>query len=365
MVRGLSTARTVHPRSVRPFAPHTPVMICVVLVFCLGFWSSSSLAAGPAGRGVCQRYASTTGNDHGPGSLGRPFRTPQRLVASLHAGRTGCLFGGVYSGGGRLTFTHGGAPGAPLTLRSVPGQSARLALGGIVRVAPGATDITLRDLDIDGTANADVTVWIQGDRTRLEHDLIGNGNAGMSCVIIGDGVSVTIARNRFHQCGTPAHGNQDHAIYAADTHDSHITENVFWGTTGWAVHLYPDAQRTLVMRNVIDDNGRGIVVGGDDSTASSDNLITQNVISNALDEYLVQSYWAGPVGTGNRVEHNCLYRGALGTIIAPRLGFEATGNVVAAPRYEDAAAHDYRMFPGSRCLSLVGGDIATRARSGT
>ena len=102
-----------------------------------------------------------------------------------------------------------------------------------------------------------------------------------------------------------------------------------------------------------------MIVGGDRSTASSGNRIVQNVIADSRVDDLVHSYWEGPVGTGNLVEGNCLFRGATGTIVEPRIGFAATGNLDADPGFRDPAARDYRLRGRGRCARLVGGDIAS------
>jgi hypothetical protein len=71
----------------------------------------------------CARYASPSGSDRNPGTRARPFRTAQRLVRSLKAGRTGCLRRGRYRaepGDYVLRFGRAGAPGAPITVRGYP-----------------------------------------------------------------------------------------------------------------------------------------------------------------------------------------------------------------------------------------------------
>jgi hypothetical protein len=335
-------------------------------------------AARPAAAAACDMYAAPTGYDSEsdalfrplsipgfgrPGSFGAPFASPQKLVDSLSAGQTGCLRGGTYVGRGRLNFSRGGRSGAPLTLASFPGESARL-LYATVHVEAGSDYVTLRDLDIDGSSNPDVTVWVEGNHSVVQGNRIGNANAGMSCLIVGENATITVTANVFHDCGRYADGNQDHAIYAAHTRDATIVDNVFWGASGWAIHLYPDARRTLVAHNVIDDDGGGVIFAGDGSTASSDNTVQQNIITNATAQYLLQSSWAGPVGTGNLASQNCLSQGRLGDI-GPESGFSATANATADPDYLDAADHDYRLAPDSPCLAVVGYDTAAKLTTTT
>jgi hypothetical protein len=102
-----------------------------------------------------------------------------------------------------------------------------------------------------------------------------------------------------------------------------------------------------------------VIFAGDGSTGSSDNTVQQNIITNATAQYLLQSSWAGPVGTGNLASQNCLSQGHLGDI-GPQNGFSATANATADPDYLDAADHDYRLAPDSPCLAVVGYDTAAK-----
>jgi hypothetical protein len=219
--------------------------------------------------------------------------------------------------------------------------------------------VTLRGLEIDGSANPDVTVWVQGSDVLLEDNSIGNANLGMSCLIIGDDATVTVRSNRFGGCGRYEDGNQDHAVYAAHTRALQVVDNLFWGTAGWAIHLYPDAQRSVIAHNVIDDGGGGVIFAGDASHASGGNIVRRNILTDATSGYLLQSSWGRPVGSGNSASANCLY-GARVREVGPQVGFSATGNLNADPRYVDPAHHDYRLARSSPCLRLVGYDTAAK-----
>jgi hypothetical protein len=107
-----------------------------------------------------------------------------------------------------------------------------------------------------------------------------------------------------------------------------------------------------------------VIVSGDGQTASSGNVIRDNVISNSKVRWNVESSWPGGlVGSGNVVRDNCLfasnpdpfYDQGGGLIVpsggAPR-GFAASGNLIANPRFADRAAGELRLRASSPCTDL-------------
>ena len=251
-------------------------------------------------------------------------------------------------------------------LRSYPGERAHLV--GIVVIRNIASSVVLSHLEIegDGTAN---TVKIYAADVTVEDSVITNAARGWSCMILGSNeewgqaVRTIVRRNTFHDCGSPANDNKDHAIYADALVDGRIVGNVFWRTSAYAIHLYPNAQRTLVAHNVLDGGAPsvrgGIVFGGDESYTSNDNVVVYNVIFDAV-AHGISASWAGAVGTGNVARDNCIWRpgGGLGEAV----GFTLGQNVVAEPRFRDLARRDYRLALTSRCLPVVDYDAAARLR---
>jgi hypothetical protein len=312
----------------------------------------------------CDRFAAPWGNDGSRGTKKRPFRTPQRLADSLRPGKTGCLRSGVYNGaedGFVLRLEHGGSEQRRITIRSFPRERAKLV--GIVYIASGANYVTLTHLAIEGTGDHN-TVKIYATDTVVRANDITNASRGESCMILGndsDGQAVrtTVRQNRFHDCGSSENDNKDHAIYVASAVDGRIVGNVFWGTTGYSIHLYPDATRMQVSRNIIDGGPPsvrgGVLLAGDSSYSSSDNVIENNVIAYA-DTYNITSDWEGSVGAGNIVRSNCVWQGKDGNINSSNGGFTASSNTVAPPRFVDRAHHDYRLKRGSRCRRVIGLD---------
>jgi len=277
----------------------------------------------------------------------------------------GCLRGGTYvpnPGNPYVLDIHFGG----FRLRGAPGERAHLA--GDVVIWNTAPSVSLSHLEIEGDGHGN-TVKVYASDVMIEDAVITNRKRGRSCMILGSNVGwgqaprAVVRRNTFYDCGSPAYGDLDHAIYAQAVEDGRIVGNVFWGSAAYAIQLYPNAQRTLVAHNVIDGSSPsvrgGIVFGGDDSFASNDNTVAFNVISDAVAHGLSGS-WRGAIGSGNIAKDNCLWRPGGG--IGESRGFASSDNVLASPFFRDAERHDYRLGSASRCLQVVGYDAAARLR---
>lgn len=320
----------------------------------------------------CTRFAAPWGSDRNGGTKTRPFRTAQRLVDSLRTGQTGCLRRGVYDDtedGYVVRFSRGGAKGKPVTIRSFPGERAKLV--GIVSVTHGADYVTIASLGIEGTGGQN-TVKIYAANTVVRDSDISNDSRGESCMILGstsdDGqaIRVSVHRNRFHDCGSPEHDNKDHAIYVSNAVSVWITGNVFWNTAGYSIHLYPNARRTRIAHNVIDGGAPsvrgGVLFGGTSDYASSGNVIQFNVIAYAETFNITSNWDDDSIGTGNLVRANCVWRGKEGNINASHGGFTAYSNKIARPLFVNRSRRDYRLQRRSRCRGVVRYDAAARLR---
>jgi hypothetical protein len=310
---------------------------------------------------ACTRFASTNGSDSAAGTKSRPFRTAQRLVDSLRPGQTGCLRSGTYSDSSDefvVRFDRAGRPGAPITLRSNPGERARIR--GTIYVPEGSNHVTVSNLVLEGTGE-DSTFKAYATDVVLQYNDITNAWRGTNCVYLGsnDGwgtaVRPVIRGNRIHECGSTG-DSLDHGIYAANAVGGRIIGNRIYNPAGYAIQLYPNSQRMLVSRNIIDGGEPsvrgGIVVGGDDEHASNGNVIEHNVIAYAR-WYNVSSTWEDAVGSGNVVRANCLWAASRENISSDG-GLVAAGNRVADPRFVNRSKRDYRLGSGSRCRALLG-----------
>jgi len=336
------------PDGARLFLPSLRVAVVVALGTIALF---VALAPAPASAApACTRYAASNGSDSASGTASAPFRTAQRVFDSLAPGQVGCLQPGT-TFAERLRANKSGRPGNPITLTSGPGEG-RATLLGEIFVPDGATDIVYTNLNINGRTSFRVNPSVNGDRITFSNNDITDENHGI-CFHLGkpgEGVAedIVIDGNRIHDCGRLPSTGFDHGIYLNTTRNVRITNNYIYDNADYGVHLYPDAQGTVVANNVIDGNGRGITFSGEGGTASSNNVVTNNIISNSKDTSNLESYWGGPVGSGNRAESNCLYNGARGNV-GTQQGFSTSNNLVADPLFTNRAGKDFSLRSGSPC----------------
>lgn len=302
---------------------------------------------------ACDRHASTSGSDGAAGTAAAPLRTVQALVDKLTAGQTGCLEPGTYAE--NVKVSRGGAPGSPVTLTSaVDAQPATVQ--GRFWISDAANDVRVANLRLNGRNASNLpSPTVNGDRVTFVANDVTNDHTTICFVLgstsgYGTAVDAVIERNRIHDCGRLPATNKDHGIYLESTRNARIVGNTIYDNADRGIQLYPDAQGSLITKNVIDGNGSGIIFSGDEGLASSGNVVTANVISNSKLRFNVESWWpsGNPVGTGNRVEGNCIWNGAQGNV-DEQVGFTVTGSIVGDPLFVDRAAKNFALSPGSPC----------------
>jgi hypothetical protein len=296
---------------------------------------------------VCAKVASPNGDDSASGAAGRPYATVQRLVDSLAAGETGCLRAGTYR---QDEFTLA-TPG--ITLTSYPGERATLA--GRLRVT--ADRITVDHLTLDGSNPRDIpSPTINADDVVFRDNDVSSPHS-VSCFALGGTTEVrhpVIQGNRIHNCGEHA-AVWGSGIYMTDVDDAKVSHNLIYDNSQRGIKVGPDSQGALIRDNVIDGNPLGLNLSGNGTHASSNNTVEDNVIANSTRWWNVQTYWPGPVGSGNLVRRNCVHGGNPdphynqhgGISDAP--GFIAQNNLVAKPGFFDKKAKDFRLRNNSQC----------------
>jgi Right handed beta helix region len=340
------------------------IRLRVIATSTAGTAEASSAATGVVAATVCSAYASPSGSDNASGSALAPWRSAQYLIDHIASGQTGCLFAGSYAS---VVFSKGG-----VSLISVPGQRATLL--GYVRVESSANGVTLQDLNIDGHDVPYVTVQVQGDAVTLRRLDITNRNKvdityGGICLLAGarfeadpanTAHNLTVAQSRIHNCGNDAH---EHAIYLESTRTAHIVDNYLYDNPGYGIHMYPDAQGSLIEHDVIDGNSSmckanltfsGQAAGSEYAQphSSSNNVVQNSLITNSLCRYNVESYYptGSPTPVGNVVQNSCVWNAPLGNF-GYTSGYTQRNNLDSDPLYIDRASKDFRLKAGSPCAA--------------
>ena len=331
-------------------------------------------SAAPAGADVtCTKVASPSGSDSAAGTDAAPFRTATKLANSLSAGDVGCLHAGTYVEDVRMGS--GGTAGAPVTLTSYPGERAKVV--GRFYVPKGSNFVTVSNLDLNGTPaqgsndandpsptiNAENVSFIGNDVTN-DHNAI--------CFLLGNSWGAVkdtlIQGNRIHDCGRLPAENHAHGIYVEISTDAKILDNVIYDNADRGVQLYHDAQGTQIRGNVIDGNGEGIIFSGDYGYTSNNNIVEDNIISNAKIRNNVESWYpsGNPIGQGNVVRNNCIGGGGYdhgNGGIAEQWGFKVESNNVITKnqKFVDRAAKDFRLQGDSPCKGIANGATGSTA----
>jgi nitrous oxidase accessory protein NosD len=230
---------------------------------------------------------------------------------------------------------------------------------GAIWVQPRAHGASVSKLRLTASDPVyEIPLKVLADDVRVTRNWI-TGSASTICVLVGShrvARRTRIERNRISRCGST--GKFDHLIYLEQTRQAIVRNNVLTSNAGgWAVHMYPDADGTVVERNTIDGNQGGVIFAGDGAGATSDgNVVRFNVITFSNPRWNIEGSWSGgPVGRGNRAHDNCLFTegpsapGGIGELD----GFTADRNVaVAASPYIGRPLGDYRLAPSSGCPVL-------------
>ena len=308
----------------------------------------------------CDLVAATNGSDSAAGSVDAPLKSVQKLVNTLNPGQTGCLRDGSYADNSDNEI---GIDTPNVTLTSYPGERAKV--NGRVWISKTGDGVTVSNLDLDGknprvlpspTVNADDVVISDNDITNDDTAI---------CVSLGSADSygraarTLVEGNSIHNCGVMPATNQDHGIYVNSADDAIIRDNYIYDNADRGIQLYPSSQGTLVTGNVIDGNGEGVIFGGSETSASHDNVVENNVITNSKIRDNIDASWGGQVGTGNIARNNCVGGGAYddgdGGILEGHKGFSVSNNLIEVPQFVNAKGGNFSIAGNSPCADILAG----------
>jgi len=304
----------------------------------------------------CTKVAAPTGSDSAAGSETEPFQSLERLVDSLGEGDVGCLRAGTY-GGDSIYFE---APRAQL--RSYPGELATIT--AFMEVKPEAVGAHIHHLRFDGSQHSNNTgIKLQADFTNFSDNSLTKGGEGI-CLLAGSynpARGIVIERNHIYDCG-PSSSKLMHQLYLQNTRGAVVRWNILNGNDGgWGVHLYTNADDSVIEHNIIDGNHGGVIYAGNDGATSDRNIVRNNAITYSSPRWNVEGSWSDEApGTGNTAHHNCFFSAGedAPTGIGDEEGFSATSNTaVQGSPYVDRQRGDYRFAPGNPCAAIVG-DVA-------
>ncbi len=308
----------------------------------------------------CDVVAAPNGSDSAAGTVDQPLSSAEAVADALTEGQTGCFRAGTYSFEGLSIRT------AHVTITSYPGE--RATLQGHLRIERSATGTVVEDLFLDGRNWPDQNLGplIYADDVVIRGNEITNYHT-TNCIHLAHYYDepapnhVVIENNNIHDCGQLPANNHEHGIYVAASRNLIIRDNLIWNNADRGIQLYTDVRGTEITGNVINNNGTGIIFGGDDQAAASDNVVENNVITNSNLRFNVEySYDPAVQGSGNVVRHNCIHgaqgwygEGNGGAAISDQVGFTASDNVIADPEFADAAHGDFTMASGSPCANIL------------
>jgi parallel beta-helix repeat protein len=314
--------------------------------------STSSSSALPAplrpstGKAV---YVSPSGNDSGPGTVRRPWRSIRHAIQTLTPGETAYLRAGTYIEGGRLNslwWERSGSPSSPITIRGYPGESRRVIVktrieleGDYLRLAKLVIARNHAYSDFDGARTGDVGVWLAGRYDVLEHVEVRKGN--MSGVFA-TGTYDQILASYIHDNGR--HWNLDHGIYLAGSNQL-VANNVIDHNFAYGVSIWPSCNACVITDNTLVQNGRSgiLIAGGSSDSVAANNITAYN------GEYGIRTFQID--GSGNEVVANLDYANKAGAYCVAECGGGASVShaLHGNPRFV-VPGRDYRLRAGSPAI---------------
>jgi hypothetical protein len=301
------------------------------------------------------RFVSRSGSDAATGSAAKPWRTIQMALDTLGPGETAVVRAGVYRES--LVMRRAGKASAQITIRSYPGETVVVRAAGRseldypLRITSGAAYFRFVGFVVEGAPlDTTVNVYVAAQDKPYPHDIEISAceirsSTGTGLLVEPNSSRVKVLRNIVHDNGIGT-AHQHQGIYFQGK-DGLIAQNVVYRQpNGFGIQLRAGADRVRVVGNTTVGNLlSGIVV---ENTAARVSVV--NNISAFNGGWAIRGYDSGdgPVLPGNIAHDNLGFGNKSGEFAnSGRLVIDFGDNLVADPKFVNAAAHDFRLLPDS------------------
>ena len=332
----------------------------------------SAQACAPTGPGACRYVDAANGDDAGAGTSSAPYRTLQRAADVAGPGDVVVVRDGMYTGSRLiLEIVRSGTGSAPITFRAehrwgavLDGRHGTSAIGIEVR----GRYVRVEGFEVRGTSRYGIeayggaNVTVAGNHV---HDI------GRICTSSPGGIvginayvpDLTIEGNVVHDIGRLANGeegcvttnsywqNHDHGIYQGQGDNLLVRNNVFYGMTrGWAIQRYSGERTVVANLRIVNNTFVGSNPNKDGQIVIASPVAGLVIANNIFFQPRGAAVFFDEPGTVAGTMSNNLVVGA-DLAIGSHTGVTEAGTVSADPRFVDAAAHDYRLQPGSPAIA--------------
>jgi Right handed beta helix region len=311
-------------------------------------------------------FVARNGDDSGPGTRARPWRTVQRALDRLRPGQRALVRGGTYSQD--LVARRSGTAGAPITIAAYPRERVVLRAASTsgdtypLLITTGAAFLRVSGFVLEfarGTSSTNVYfegrahhVELSRNEIRYSQDQGVFAEASTSNVqIIGNSIH---DNGRGHVSGQ----HQSHGIYIEGKNHLIANNLIRRHPFGFGIQIYPQNQGSIVISNTVTESGHsGIVVGGDEGVG---NITIRNNIFAFNNHYGVEADSTCPTGPVF-VDTNILYRNGDGGVEKGCSTMNASGNVNADPRFVARSQANFQLRAGSPAIDRARGDFSLRS----
>jgi Right handed beta helix region len=311
-------------------------------------------------------FVARNGDNAGPGTRGRPWRTVQHAFDRLRPGQRALVRGGTYVHD--LVAERSGTARAPITVAAYPGERVVLRAGSRsgdtypLQITSGAAYLRVSGFVIEGAKGTSSTniyfagrahhVEVSGNEIRYSQDQGIFAEASTS--------NLQILRNRIHDNGRGHESgqHQSHGIYIEGRNHLIANNVINRHPYGFGIQIYPENTGTIVVSNTIVHSGlSGIVVGGDEGVG---NITIRNNILAFNSGYGVEADSACPVSPV-LVDTNVLYRNGDGGVEKScNTVNSGSGNISADPRFVSRSGGNLQLSSGSGAVDRARGDYSPR-----